>query len=89
MLQAEALSVFIFLLTDRNSYFFSALARENKIEMSSVWPDPGFTGIKLPDSRQVTDSGFTAKWKYMNRAMPQVWKNTFYNFSRLNSGLIY
>ncbi|MBK8140374.1 MAG: inner membrane CreD family protein [Chitinophagaceae bacterium] len=30
--------------------------------MSSAWPDPGFTGIKLPDSREVTDSGFTAKW---------------------------
>ncbi|MBL0304914.1 MAG: cell envelope integrity protein CreD [Chitinophagaceae bacterium] len=75
-----------FSLNGSEQLLFSALARENKIEMSSVWPDPGFTGIKLPDSRQVTDSGFTAKWKYMNRAMPQVWKNTFYNFSAAQFG---
>jgi len=67
-----------FSLNGSEQLLFTAAARENKIEMRSAWPDPGFTGIKLPDTRVVKDSGFTATWKYMNRAVPQVWKNTFY-----------
>lgn len=75
-----------FSLNGSEQLLFSASARENKMEMNSVWPDPGFTGIKLPDTREVRDSGFTARWKYMNRALPQVWKNNFHSFSSSQIG---
>lgn len=75
-----------FSLNGSEQLLFAAAARENKIEMRSAWPDPGFTGIRLPDTRTVKDSGFTATWKYMNRSIPQVWKNTVYNFSSSQVG---
>jgi inner membrane protein len=70
-----------FLLNGSEKLLFTTTARENKLTMESKWPDPGFTGIKIPDTRQVSDSGFSASWKYMNRSVPQVWKDTFYDLS--------
>ncbi|NJO25864.1 MAG: cell envelope integrity protein CreD [Bacteroidia bacterium] len=65
---------------------FSASARENRIQMKSEWPDPSFTGIKLPDVRQVSDSGFTAQWKFLNRAVPMIWKDYVYDLSAASFG---
>ncbi|MCW3117054.1 MAG: hypothetical protein JWM28_1136 [Chitinophagaceae bacterium] len=70
-----------FSLNGSGQLLFSATARDNKITMQSSWRDPGFTGVKLPDTRQINDSGFTAGWKYMNRSVPQVWKNTSYDLA--------
>lgn len=70
-----------FFLNGSEQLVFAPIARENKIQMRSAWPNPGFTGIKLPDTREVKDSGFVADWKYMNRSIPPVWKNTTYNLS--------
>ncbi len=70
-----------FSLNGSQQLLFAASARENKLEMRSTWPDPSFTGLKLPDSRQVNDSGFVANWKYMNRAVPMIWKNSFYDLA--------
>jgi len=60
---------------------FSTAARENKLQMESTWPDPSFTGVKLPDTREVKGSGFVANWKYMNRSVPMVWNNNIYDLS--------
>ena len=70
-----------FSLNGSEQLLFSATARENKVTMQSAWRDPGFTGVKLPDTREVNDRGFSATWRYMNRTVPQVWKNTFYDLS--------
>lgn len=70
-----------FFLNGSEQLVFTPIARENKIQLQSAWPNPGFTGIKLPDTREVKDSGFIANWKYMNRSIPPVWKNTTYNLS--------
>jgi len=51
------------------------------MEMHSAWPNPSFTGIKLPDTRDIKETGFLADWKYMNHSVPQVWKNNFYDLS--------
>lgn len=75
-----------FSLNGSGQLLFAAAARENKILMRSNWPDPAFTGIKLPDTREVKDSGFTASWKYLNRSVPLVWKNNFYNLSASTVG---
>lgn len=60
---------------------FSPVARENKIQMRSAWANPGFTGMILPDSREVSDSGFVAEWKFMNRTIPAVWKHTAFDMT--------
>jgi inner membrane protein len=40
-------------------------ANQTKIELSSPWTKPSFTGRILPDN-QVTDQGFTATWNTMD-----------------------
>jgi inner membrane protein len=70
-----------FSLNGSEQLMISTAARDNTISMESKWPDPGFTGVKLPDVREVNDSGFSATWKYMNRTVPPVWKNTFYDLA--------
>lgn len=75
-----------FSLNGSEQLLFAASARENKLEMQSSWADPSFTGVKLPDTRDVSDSGFTAKWRYMNRSVPPVWKNTVYNLDESSFG---
>lgn len=75
-----------FALNGSGSLLFSAMARENKVDLSSTWPDPSFTGVKLPDSREVGDTGFVANWKYMNRSIPLVWNNTVHDPSESSVG---
>ncbi len=70
-----------FSLNGSQQLLFTMGARENKLQMQSAWANPSFTGVKLPDSRTINDRGFVADWKYMNRSVPQVWKNTFYDLS--------
>lgn len=54
---------------------FVPLGKETDISLSSGWPDPSFTGSFLPDSRTVTDNGFSADYKILelNRNYPQFW----------------
>jgi inner membrane protein len=70
-----------FSLNGSEQLIFSTAARENRIHMRSTWTNPSFTGVKLPDSREVNGNGFVADWKYMNRSLPQVWKDQFYDVS--------
>lgn len=75
-----------FSLNGSEQILFASAARENKLEMHSSWPDPSFTGIKLPDTRNVKDSGFVAHWKFMNRAVPAAWNNHFYDLTETAMG---
>lgn len=52
---------------------FLPLGSETNVELKSTWANPSFDGTFLPDERNVTDSGFTAKWKVLqfNRNYPQ------------------
>ena len=73
-------------LNGSQQLLFAASARENRIEMQSSWASPSFTGVKLPDTREVGDSGFTARWRYLNRSVPQVWNNTVYKLEDSSLG---
>ncbi len=75
-----------FLLNGSEQLLFAGSARDNKLVMQSSWDSPSFTGARLPDTREVSDSGFTAKWQYLNRVTPQVWTNTTYNFDTSSIG---
>ncbi|WP_306641545.1 cell envelope integrity protein CreD [Sanyastnella coralliicola] len=62
--------------------FFVPVGKTSQLTLNSPWADPGFTGNFLPDERQVSDDGFTAKWKilHLNRHFPQQWKGGEFNF---------
>ena len=54
---------------------FLHLGKSTTVKLEGNWNNPSFTGRYLPDSRQVTDAGFTAIWKmpYFNRPYAQQW----------------
>lgn len=54
---------------------FAPLGGETVVELTSAWRDPNFSGAFLPDTRDVSDKGFAAKWKVLklNRNFPQSW----------------
>jgi inner membrane protein len=57
---------------------FVPLGKETTVNLSSDWPHPSFDGSFLPDSHEVTPSGFTSNWKVLdlNRNFPQAWSGT-------------
>jgi inner membrane protein len=42
--------------------------KTTEVSMSSNWPHPGFNGRFLPETRNITDTGFDAKWTVPNLA---------------------
>lgn len=52
---------------------FAPVAIQNRVRLSSSWPDPSFKGQFLPTDRSVTPEGFKALWNvsYYGRAYPQ------------------
>jgi inner membrane protein len=68
-----------FSLHGSQQLMFSPAARETKIQMKGTWPDPSFTGIKIPEAPNTSDSGIDVKWKYLNRTTPMVWNDQFIN----------
>lgn len=60
---------------------FIPLGKETNVKLTSNWNNPSFDGAFLPDEREITDNGFSAKWNvlYLNRDYPQKWKGNSYN----------
>ena len=50
------------------------LARDSILRITSDWPDPSFDGAFLPEEREITETGFTAKWQVPHLALnvPQI-----------------
>ena len=42
------------------------------VTINSPWPNPSFDGTVLPDQRDITASGFAAKWRFNKANMPLV-----------------
>ena len=61
--------------------YFVPLGKENNIELTSAYPTPSFDGSFIPDTREVSDKGFNAKWKvlHLNRNYPQQWTSNKFN----------
>lgn len=49
---------------------FAPLSANSSFTMKSAWPSPSFDGNSLPVSRQVSDKGFTATWKFNQANLP-------------------
>jgi inner membrane protein len=54
--------------------YFTPVGKETDVNLQSSWTNPSFEGSFLPDSREVTESGFSANWNilHLNRNYPQV-----------------
>jgi len=64
--------------------YFTPVGKTTDVTISSNWKTPSFTGMYLPDSREVTDEGFTSKWNILNlnRNYPQEWIGDAHNVQR-------
>lgn len=49
---------------------FLPLAANSTFAVSSQWPGPSFDGNTLPNERQVSDKGFSAKWTFNRANLP-------------------
>ncbi len=54
---------------------FIPIGSTTEVDLQSSWSSPSFNGNFIPDTREVSDSGFTANWKILqlNRNYPQTW----------------
>lgn len=59
-------------------FFVSPVGKATNVTMHANWPSPSFTGAFLPDSREITDAGFTAQWgiSSFGRSTPQAWTSS-------------
>ncbi|RVT98234.1 cell envelope integrity protein CreD [Mucilaginibacter limnophilus] len=72
---------------------FMHLGKVTDVAVTGNWSSPSFEGRYLPDTRDIKDSSFTAKWRmlYYNRPYPQQWvtDNTLLNVEEPGDKLIY
>ncbi len=68
---------------------FTPLGKTTKVSLNSNWSDPSFEGAFLPDTRMVSDTGFSADWKilHLNRNYPQEFSGSMNNISNSNFGV--
>lgn len=61
--------------------YFAPVGKVSNIVLNSKWSNPSFNGSFLPDSREITEKGFTANWNvlHLNRNYPQSWKGGSFN----------
>jgi len=61
--------------------YFTPVGKITNVTLNSKWKDPSFNGSFLPDSRDVSEKGFTANWNvlHLNRNYPQSWRGGSYN----------
>ncbi|MEQ6119835.1 cell envelope integrity protein CreD [Reichenbachiella sp. MALMAid0571] len=57
---------------------FVPIGSTTKVQLKSAWNSPSFDGNFLPDSRELNDDGFSARWSILqlNRNFPQSWVDT-------------
>jgi inner membrane protein len=71
---------------------FLPLGKTTDVTLISDWTTPSFSGAFLPDSREITTSGFKSTWNvlYLNRNYPQVWKGSRFrvNYSMFGVNLL-
>jgi inner membrane protein len=90
-LSADKVNTFAFSLNINGSeqLNFIPVGQTNSVKLQSKWPSPSFNGAFLPASREVTDKGFSARWKvlHLNRNYPQFWSGGQYRVDTSAFGL--
>lgn len=61
-------------LNGSSALYVAPAGQTTKLALASDWPHPGFTGTYLPDTREISDKGFSADWSipYLARGLPKV-----------------
>jgi inner membrane protein len=62
---------------------FIPTGKTTEVKLQGAWSNPSFNGKFLPETREVTDKGFAAKWKVLhyNRPFAQEWTGNEQDFS--------
>ncbi|MBO3698701.1 cell envelope integrity protein CreD [Roseivirga sp. E12] len=68
---------------------FNPVGKTTKVKIQSSWPHPSFAGQFLPDTHEISDSGFTATWSVfdLNRNYPQQWLGKSHSISNADFGV--
>ena len=55
--------------------FFTPTGKTTTVQLSGPWPSPSFDGEFLPESREISETSFSAQWKVLhyNRPFAQAW----------------
>jgi inner membrane protein len=58
--------------------YFVPVGKTTDVSLEGPWANPSFDGEFLPEDRQITDKGFSARWKVLhyNRPFAQEWTGT-------------
>ena len=69
--------------------YFTPVGKVTDIALTSEWSNPSFNGAFLPDSREVNEKGFVAKWNvlHLNRNFPQSWTNNRHTINNSSFGI--
>lgn len=67
-------------LNGSQELLFTPVGKSTNIDLKSTWPHPSFTGNSLPQTTNITNSGFQATWKSLahKRNYPQQWIDDAY-----------
>ena len=59
------------------SIHFVPIANNTNVKMKSTWDSPGFSGLPLPQTSEISSNGFSAEWKATeyNRSFKNKWKD--------------
>ncbi len=68
-------------LNGSEQLLFTPVGKTTIVDITSTWKDPSFSGNILPQTSDISDSGFTANWKSMShkRNFPHQWVDNAYN----------
>jgi inner membrane protein len=68
---------------------FLPMGNSTTIDVKSDWPDPGFVGAVLPQTRTITGAGFNAHWDttYISRPYPSQWRASDISHALLGSAI--
>lgn len=69
--------------------YFTPLGKVTDIAINSTWINPSFNGAFLPDTRDVSEEGFSAQWNvlHLNRNYPQQWAGSSYSVKESSFGV--
>lgn len=67
-------------LNGSSNLMFTPIGKVTRVDISSNWQNPSFTGNYLPETRDISSNGFKASWQilHLNRNYPQHWRGSQY-----------
>ena len=74
-------------LNGSESIQYLPLAGNTSVKMKSTWNAPGFNGLPSPQTREISNDGFTAEWKATeyNRPFKNIWKDNEVQLNNYNA----